>query len=49
MSESLAAPDLLQTAEMLRGFEPGSPLVLVPRAETWNAAALADLLFAAEP
>jgi len=44
MSESLDAPDLAQTAEMLRRFETRAPLVLAPRAETWDAWALADLL-----
>jgi dethiobiotin synthetase len=44
MSESLDAPDLAQTADMLRTFETRAPLVLAPRAETWDAAALADLL-----
>jgi dethiobiotin synthetase len=44
MSESLDAPDLAQTAEMLRTFETRAPLVLAPRAETWDASALADLL-----
>ncbi|MDI1366029.1 MAG: ATP-dependent dethiobiotin synthetase BioD, partial [bacterium] len=46
MSESLDAPDLAQTADMLRGFETDAPLVLAPRAGTWSAAGLADLLFA---
>jgi dethiobiotin synthetase len=44
MSESLDAPDLAQTADMLRTFETRAPLVLAPRAETWDASALADLL-----
>jgi dethiobiotin synthetase len=44
MSESLDAPDLAQTADMLRMFETRAPLVLAPRAETWDASALADLL-----
>jgi len=44
MSESLDAPDLAQTAEMLRAFETRAALFLAPRAETWDAAALADLL-----
>ncbi|MBU4434618.1 MAG: dethiobiotin synthase [Alphaproteobacteria bacterium] len=47
MSESLDAPALAQTAAMLRGFEMDAPLVLAPRAESWDATALADLLFAA--
>lgn len=44
MSESLDAPDLNQTADMLRAFEQDIPLILAPRAQTWNAAELADLL-----
>jgi dethiobiotin synthetase len=44
MSESLNAPDLAQTADMLRAFETRTPLILAPRAETWDASALADLL-----
>ena len=44
MSESLGAPDLAQTGEMLRAFEAHAPLILVPRDEAWNAAPLADLI-----
>jgi dethiobiotin synthetase len=44
MSESLDAPDLTQTADMLRAFERDIPLILAPRAPTWNAAELTDLL-----
>jgi dethiobiotin synthetase len=44
MSESLDAPDLAQTADMLRTFETRASLILAPRAETWDASALADLL-----
>ncbi|WP_419255744.1 dethiobiotin synthase [Caulobacter sp. ErkDOM-YI] len=45
MSESLAAPDLVQTGQMLRGFETRAPLVLAPRDATWSATGLADLIF----
>jgi len=45
MSESLAAPDLAQTGQMLRGFETRAPLVLAPCDATWNATELADLVF----
>jgi dethiobiotin synthetase len=44
MSESLDAPDLAQTADMLRAFETKTPLILAPRAETWDAAPLAEVL-----
>jgi dethiobiotin synthetase len=44
MSESLDAPDLAQTAEMLRAFETRTPLILAPRAETWDAATLTEVL-----
>jgi dethiobiotin synthetase len=44
MSESLDAPDLAQTADMLRTFETRAPLVLAPRSEAWDATALADLI-----
>ena len=46
MSESLDAPDLVQTGQMLEAFETRAPLILVPRGETWNAAPLADLVLA---
>ena len=46
MSESLAAPDLIQTGQMLRSFEASAPLILVPRAQAWNASELADLILA---
>ena len=46
MSESLAAPDLVQTGQMLRSFEASAPLILVPRAQAWNASELADLILA---
>lgn len=42
MSESLDAPDLAQTADMLRAFESRTPLVLAPRSESWDARALAE-------
>jgi dethiobiotin synthetase len=44
MSESLDAPDLAQTAEMLRAFETRTPLILAPRAETWDASTLTEAL-----
>lgn len=43
VSESLDAPDLGQTVEMLRAFERRSPLVVAPRA-AWDAGELADVL-----
>ncbi|MFZ0267427.1 dethiobiotin synthase [Caulobacter sp.] len=44
MSESLDAPDLAQTAQALASFLDGAPLFLAPRAESWDAGALADHL-----
>ncbi|KQZ05851.1 ATP-dependent dethiobiotin synthetase BioD [Caulobacter sp. Root1455] len=44
MSESLDAPDLAQTAQALAPFLEDVPLFLAPRADAWNAAALADHL-----
>lgn len=44
ISESLDAPDLGQTAEMLRAFERSTPIVVAPRDPEWDAAGLADLL-----
>jgi len=44
VSESLDAPDLNQTVEMLRAFERQTPIVVAPRDPDWNAAELADLL-----
>jgi dethiobiotin synthetase len=46
MSESLDAPDLVQTAQALAPFLPDAPLFLAPRSETWNADALAGHLIA---
>ncbi|OYW28243.1 MAG: dethiobiotin synthase [Caulobacter sp. 12-67-6] len=46
MSETQDAPDLAQTAQMLRSFEAAGSLILVPRARRWNAAELADLVLA---
>ncbi len=46
MSESLAAPNLDQTAEALVPFLDGAPLFLAPRSEAWDAGALADHLLA---
>lgn len=45
MSESLAAPDLIQTGQMLRSFETRAPLVLAPRDAAWKATELADRIF----
>lgn len=44
VSESPDAPDLRQTAEMLRAFERMTPVVVAPRDERWNAEPLADLV-----
>ena len=44
MSESLDAPDLAQTAAALTPFLAGAPLFAAPRADTWDAGALADHL-----
>lgn len=44
VSESLDAPDLDQTVEMLRAFERRSPIVAAPRDLEWDAATLAELL-----
>lgn len=44
VSESLDAPDLAQTVEMIRAFERETPIVVAPRAPAWDAAELADLL-----
>lgn len=44
VSESLGAPDLGQTIEMLRAFERNAPILVAPRDPDWNATALADLL-----
>jgi dethiobiotin synthetase len=44
MSESLDAPDLAQTARALAPFLGDTPLFLAPRAESWDAGALANHL-----
>ncbi len=44
VSESLDAPDLAQTAAMLARFETRAPIVVAPRDEAWDAAALAELV-----
>jgi dethiobiotin synthetase len=44
ISESLDAPDLDQTVEMLRVFEPKTSIVVAPRDSDWDATELADLL-----
>ncbi|PLR26501.1 dethiobiotin synthase [Caulobacter zeae] len=44
MSESLDAPDLVQTAEALAAFERDTPIFLAPRDEHWDASALAEHL-----
>jgi dethiobiotin synthetase len=46
ISESVDAPDLVQTAGALEPFLDSAPLFLAPRSESWNAAALADHLLA---
>lgn len=46
MSESLDAPNLAQTAQALAPFLEGAALFLAPRADAWDAAALADHLLA---
>ncbi|HJV42197.1 dethiobiotin synthase [Caulobacter sp.] len=46
VSESLDAPELDQTVDMLRAFERRTPIVVAPRDSDWNAAPLADLLMA---
>ncbi|EJL35827.1 dethiobiotin synthase [Caulobacter sp. AP07] len=46
MSESRDAPDLAQTAQALAPFLDGTALFTAPRAEAWDAAALADHLLA---
>lgn len=43
VSESLDAPNLDQTVEMLRAFERRTPILVAPR-KGWNAAELADVL-----
>jgi len=44
VSESLDAPDLDQTVEMLRAFERQTPIVVAPRDPDWSAAELLDHL-----
>lgn len=44
LSESLEAPDLAQTADMLRAFERVSPVILAPRADDWDAGDLVNHL-----
>ncbi|MDG2527433.1 dethiobiotin synthase [Caulobacter endophyticus] len=44
MSESLDAPDLVQTADALAAFERETPIFLAPRHEYWDASELADHL-----
>lgn len=44
MSESLDAPDLVQTADALAAFERETPIFLAPRDESWDASALAEHL-----
>jgi dethiobiotin synthetase len=43
VSESLDAPDLCQTVDMLRAFERQTPIIIAPRA-AWDAGELADVL-----
>ena len=44
VSESLDAPDLDQTVDMLRTFERKAPIIAAPRDSDWDSAPLADLL-----
>lgn len=44
VSESLDAPDIDQTAEMLRAFERQTPIIVAPRDADWDAGEIADLL-----
>jgi dethiobiotin synthetase len=44
ISESLDAPDLAQTVEMLRAFERQTPILVAPRCQSWKASDLLDLL-----
>jgi len=44
ISESLDAPDLTQTVEMLRAFERQTPILVAPRDPAWEATELAALL-----
>jgi dethiobiotin synthetase len=44
VSESLDAPDLTQTVEMLRSFERQTQILVAPRDEAWNADDLDHLL-----
>jgi dethiobiotin synthetase len=44
ISESLDAPDLIQTVAMLRTFERQTPIVVAPRDPGWVAGELAELL-----
>jgi dethiobiotin synthetase len=45
VSESLDAPDLRQTVDMLRAFERRTPILVAPR-KGWDATELADALLA---
>lgn len=42
VSESLDAPDLTQTVDMLRAFERQTPIIVAPRDPDWGASALLD-------
>jgi dethiobiotin synthetase len=44
ISESLGAPELGQTVEMLRAFERRTPIVVAPRDADWDAGELAELV-----
>lgn len=46
VSESLDAPDLDQTLDLLRAFERRAPILSAPRAPSWDAGALVDALLA---
>ena len=49
VSESLEAPDLAQTVEMLRAFERQAPIVVAPRDPAWDAGELLARLLPDHP
>jgi dethiobiotin synthetase len=44
VSESLDAPDLGQTVDMLRAFEHWASIIIAPRDADWDAKELAELV-----
>jgi dethiobiotin synthetase len=46
VSESLDAPDLTQTTEMLKRFERRAPILVAPRDLAWDGTSLADFIIA---